>query len=231
MDWDARLPATWGLVALLVIAHLATGCWQWWVGYDDLVDALFMGRSTRMRVAVGGQFGPLVAEGQVWRLWTSVLLHGDALHLLVNAVAIGTLGRVLEPWVGSLRLVSWFALGGIAGAVVTQLSGLLQSDGASGGAFALLGALVVVAWLRRDDLDATDRRMLGPVLWGFVVLNLALSFALPFVNAAGHVGGLGAGLLVGAAWRGPRGWGTGLHALWLLISAGMVGWAVVALAG
>ena len=201
IDLDRPIRATWLVVVTVVAVHLVSALIAWRRGLAGPLEALLLDRSVRTRIAVGGQDRAMVDDGEIWRLATSVLLHADALHLLLNALALLALGRILEPWVGSVRLLSWFVLGGVGGSIVSQLSGVRQSDGASGGAFALLGAAVVLGWRWRARLDAEDRRMLGPVLWGFLALNLVLSFALPFVDAAGHVGGLLVGL--GVAWL-PR---------------------------
>lgn len=170
---------------------------------------MFLDRDLQLRVSVGGQYRAFVDGGEGWRLATSVLLHGDALHLLVNVLALLGLGRILEPWVGGTRFLAWFALGGVLGSGLSHAMGLVQSDGASGGAFALLGAAAVLGWRSRDRLSVDDRRLLGPVLWAFIVGNVLLSFLLPFVDAAGHLGGLFTGLVLGL-WPGDRGglrWG------------------------
>lgn len=204
-DLDSPIPGTWGLVAVLAAVHLSTAAFVTLAGRAPWWAALFLERSVPFRVDMGGQAWGRVAEGEGWRLATSVLLHADALHLAVNAVALFGLGRVLEPWVGARRLLAWFALGGLAGSLTSQAVGVALSDGASGGAFALFGAVVVLSRRAHPNLDAHERRILGPVLWGFLVLNLVLSFALPFIDAAGHLGGLGAGLLLaGVAHREGR---------------------------
>lgn len=229
IDWDAKIPATWALGGALVGVWLATGAHQWYVGYEGLPDALIFGRSLRFRSAVGAQMRGLVAEGEVFRLWTSLFTHASVAHLATNAIAVATLGRALEPWIGAPRFIGWFVVGGLAGAGLTHLVGILASDGASGGAFALMGALAVLAWRRRERMNADDRRALGPYLWGFIALNLVLSFALPFVNAAGHLGGLIAGLVLGATFSAPTravGW-TVFSAVSIAIAA--VGWAWLAL--
>jgi membrane associated rhomboid family serine protease len=201
IELDRRLPATWLAVATIVAVHLASAVVAISRGLASPLGALLLDRPVRMRIAVGGQELSRVADGDVWRLATSVLLHADALHLTLNAMALLVLGRILEPWVGGIRYLSWFVLGGVGGSIVSQLSGVRQSDGASGGAFALLGAAVVLGWRWRDRLGPEDRRLLGPVLGFFLVLNVVLSFVLPFVDAAGHVGGLLVGVAV--AWL-PR---------------------------
>jgi len=209
IDWDASVPFTWAVVVLIAAVHVATASVEAWLGKEGLVAGLLFEREVWFRVAVGGKHAARLG-GEPWRVATSVLLHGNAVHLVVNALALGALGRVLEPWTGGPRLVAWFVAGGLLGSAASVLAGVRMSDGASGGAFALLGAAVVLGWRVRGRLDAEDRRVTGPVLGGFLALNLALSLALPFVDAAAHLGGLAAGVALGLTadvagappWRG-----------------------------
>lgn len=191
-------------MGLLVAVHLVTAVVEWRAGFVPLRDALVLERDLRFRVAVGGQYQPLVAAGEVWRLWTSVLLHVDLVHLTLNVAALYGLGRLLEPWIGGLRLLAWFLAGGLTGSMVAYLAQVTQSDGASGGAFALLGAAVVLGWDLRDRLPGPDRRVVGPWLWSLLALNVVVSFAVPSVDASAHLGGLGMGLVLAGGiglWR------------------------------
>jgi membrane associated rhomboid family serine protease len=160
---------------------------------------LLTGRTSHERIAAGGQYLPMIERGAVWRLWTSIFVHVDLVHLLSNAVALWVLGRVLEPMIGGWRLSAWIFAGGVAGSIAAHLAGHLQSDGASGGAFALLGAAVVLGWRFRKELPTDDARTLGPVLGVFLVVNLVLSAVLPFVDLIGHLGGLAAGVVLAFA--------------------------------
>jgi rhomboid protease GluP len=239
IDWTSPLRATWVLVALMAAVHLVSALAWWAVGREGLLEALLLGREVGFRVAAGGQHRALVAGGEVWRLYTSVFLHADGLHLLVNAVALLALGRILEPWLGWRRFTAWFLAGGFAGSAVSQVAQVSQSDGASGGAFALLGVAVVLGWRERAVLPPEDRRLLGPILQGFLVLNLVLSFALPFVDAAGHVGGLALGLVLalavstGAEQTRTGGWTRMVEGAWIAVYAGIcgTGWLFVGAPG
>ena len=160
--------------------------------------AIVFDRSVQMRVTAGGQYAPLIEDGQWWRLVRSLWLHADLAHVAVNALAIVVLGRLLEPWIGSVRLVWWFVLGGVGGSIASHLMGLTQSDGASGGAFALLGALGVLGWRMRARLGSEDRVLATRWIPGLAIANLVLSVLLPFVDVVGHLGGLSVGLALGA---------------------------------
>lgn len=153
---------------------------------------------------------------------SSVGLHADALHLAVNVMAIVVVGRLLEPLVGSVRLLSSFLVCGLVGSLGSFYLGPAISDGASGGAFGLLGVLMVVGWRRQETLDPHDRTMITRYLPGFVVLNLVLSVLLPFVDLVAHTTGLLAGLLLGAVPVYP--W---LRAIEGLLVTGLLGWALL----
>jgi len=214
-------------VALLVAAHLATGMWDWWSGYDSLFNALVMDRSTRMRVAVGGQLDLNIAQGEVFRYVTSTVLHGDLLHLLVNSLAIVGLGRIIEPLFGGFRLFLSFSSGAVLASMGSHLMGVIQSDGASGGAFTLLAIATLIGLRYRKQWVQEDRRLMGPVLWGFVAINLVLSVALPFVDGVGH----GAGFLVGCVlgWLPPGRWkglDLSVGSLWTTVYIGALGFGV-----
>lgn len=179
--------------------HLWAAVSEWQTGFSGLVHGLLFARDTRFRVSAGGQYGSLIDAGEVWRLWTSVFLHVDLLHLVVNALAIFALGRLLEPWIGPVRLWAWFLLGGVCGSAASYLLGVVQSDGASGGAFALLGAAVVLGVEYRNRLSEVDRDLMGRWLWGFLILNLVVSALVPSIDLIGHLGGLLTGAFAGFA--------------------------------
>lgn len=181
------MPGTWALLCVVSAVHLVSAAWlwsqgaQWWWALGGV-------RSEHARLLLGGQVSPLVAH-EPWRLLTSVWLHVDGLHLTLNLLAIGTLGRILEPWTGARRLWAWFAVGGAAGSLLPHLAGVVRSDGASGGAFAWLCALVVLAWRNRARIDSRDWPLLGPGLTALLAANLALSVAIPQIDALAHIGG------------------------------------------
>jgi len=135
-------------------------------------------------------YGPLVADGEWWRLLTAGFLHGGMFHLLLNMYALFILGRMLEPALGHVRFAAlYFAslLAGSFGAVL--LSPETPVVGASTAIFGLLGAAIVMARNRGIDLMASG---LGPVL----IINLAITFFPGFhISIGGHLGGLVGGVI------------------------------------
>jgi rhomboid protease GluP len=192
-------------------------------------EALVFQRTPLFRERIGGQVAGLIEQGEWWRLASSIGVHVDGLHLLVNLVAILGLGRVLEPWIGARRLVGWFCLGGLLGSLGSHLAGVSVSDGASGGAFALLGALVCLGLDAELGLDSEAAWLLKTPVRLLAGVNLLLPLVLPFLDGIGHLAGFVAGFaLVGI----HRRWGPVALVLDLVAST-MVGvgmlWALGAL--
>ncbi len=205
--------------------HLAAGLRWISEGRGGFLAAFVLSRPPRLRMAAGGGWGPFIDGGATWRIWTSVLVHVDALHLGMNAVAIAVLGRMLEPLFGAWRFAAIAWAGGVAGALASHGVGNLQSDGASGAGFALMGAGLVTGLRHRRALPAEDARFLGPVLGAFIALNLALSVVLPFIDLTAHAGGLAAGVLLGI-WPGTRRTAAldAADRAWVLLSVAICGW-------
>jgi membrane associated rhomboid family serine protease len=132
-----------------------------------------------------------VADGQYWRLLTSTFVHVQLLHILLNMVAIWIFGPTLETLLGRIRFIVLYLVSALAGSVAVYLftPPTVPTIGASGGVFGLLGAALVISFQRKMDIS-----------WLLMLLgfNLVYSFLVPSVSWQGHVGGLLAGLGMGA---------------------------------
>jgi membrane associated rhomboid family serine protease len=136
----------------------------------------------------GALFGPLIEDGEWWRLVTNAFLHGSPLHILFNLLMLWWFGRPLELLLGRGRFVGIFAvsiLAGSAGALLYKPD--VPTIGASGAVFGILGAGLV---LERNRID-----VFGGAALLVVAFNLVFSFVLSYVSIGGHVGGLVGGAL------------------------------------
>ena len=139
----------------------------------------------------------LVAAGEYWRLWTVTLLHGGLLHLGFNMYALFLAGRIVERWYGSWLMLAFYLLFAAAGSVGSFVfGGDIPSVGASGAIFGLFG-LLLTAGRFHHPVDRQSRALVGQ-LGMLIVLNLLLGFAVPGIDIAAHIGGLVAGLWLGA---------------------------------
>jgi membrane associated rhomboid family serine protease len=130
---------------------------------------------------------PGIADGEYYRLLTSMFLHYGLLHLALNMWALWVLGRELEERLGPGRFLLVYLLSGLGGSVAAYaLSPFSMSAGASGAVFGLFAAIFVV--FRRLNRDTSQ-------IITILVINLVFSFSVSGISWQAHIGGL----LVGAA--------------------------------
>jgi rhomboid protease GluP len=138
-----------------------------------------------------------VAHGEYWRLWTVTLLHGSLIHLLFNMYALYLVGPIVERWYGSIRYLVFYLTLAAAGSVGSFVfGGDAPSVGASGAIFGLFGLLLAASRVHHP-IDRQSRALVQQI--GMLILiNLALGFAISNIDNAAHIGGLLAGLVIGA---------------------------------
>ena len=136
----------------------------------------------------GALFGPLVADGDWWRLITAAFLHYGPIHLGMNMLALWWLGAPVEMALGHWRFLLLYIVSGLAGSAGALIaSPTAVTVGASGAIFGMLGAGLVL------EYEATGR--LGGNYLTLIIINLAFTFAVPGISIGGHLGGLIAGAL------------------------------------
>lgn len=148
-------------------------------------------------------------EGHLETLVTSCFLHGSALHLGFNLLALAQAGPLVERSVGPARFTVAYLVAGIVGSLTSALVGwgttTSVSVGASGAICGLLGAALVLGWRLegpRGPLTRAMGRWLGTVIAFGVFATLTRTAR---IDNAAHVGGAVGGMLVAATFkRGVR---------------------------
>ena len=143
------------------------------------------------------QANVVAINGDWWRPITSGFLHANLIHLGLNCFFIFSFGQLLEPALGRLKfaLIYFAAMMGGAAVALLLTDPSVPTVGASGAAFGLLGAALVMARIRRNEQLASQLLMLA-------VINLAISF-LPGISLGGHLGGFLVGAVAGYLVYGP----------------------------
>jgi membrane associated rhomboid family serine protease len=187
---------TWSLLAVTV----GVGISMFLLGQADLWLDLF----ALDKVAL--------AEGEVWRLVSPVLVHGSLIHLGFNMYALWIIGPIVETLYGSARFAAIYLLCAAAGSVASYVfSDARFSVGASGAVFGLFGVLLVADRVHKPALTRGARNLTMQI--GLLIgVNLLIGLTVPRIDNAAHLGGLVAG-----AWLGfvlvPRG-ATMLSSFW-----------------
>jgi len=171
---------TYSLIAVNVVV--------WLFGLLVAPNALLRGSPL---AGIGGLYGPAVAAGEWWRLFTAGFLHSGILHLGLNMAVLYMLGPSLERALGRAAYITLY----MAGLTASSLGALLLTPssftvGASGAIFALMGAIIM-----GQRASGIDPRRSGIIGW--VVINLVFSFVVPGISIGGHLGGLAGGIVAG----------------------------------
>jgi membrane associated rhomboid family serine protease len=137
----------------------------------------------------GALNGYLVADGEWWRLVTSMFLHGSVIHLGLNMLFLWWIGAPVEQALGRARYALVYLVGGLSGSTGALLltNPEAVTVGASGALFGILGAAFV--------FERQRNYVLGGGALTIIVLNLAFTFAVPGISIGGHLGGLAGGAL------------------------------------
>lgn len=175
----------------------------------------------------GGSPLSLVPEeffhGQLWQVATSVLLHSPVGtgHLLSNMLFLWVFGTSLEREEGGGAVLRAYVVGGLAGSAVALVLGLTELVVGSGvlGIFDGLwstptlgasGACMAVAfvWLARHYYEVLNFLFIGPVrgrtlMFVMILIEFLNMLSLSNVSWGAHLGGIGAGLVIGFGWWRP----------------------------
>ena len=142
----------------------------------------------------------VVAQGEYWRLFTALFLHGGYLHLGFNLFALYVLGPPLERSIGTIRFLACYLVSGLAssaGVVVLTEIGLVQIGELIGASGCIMG--VVGAWagflLRHHHAPLAKQRLANIGL--IIVIQIAFDVSTPQVSMAAHMCGLVAGFFLG----------------------------------
>jgi rhomboid protease GluP len=187
---SARLkftPITMGIIVFTAIIFLLQLLSSSLLGYDLPFNLL-------------GKINELILQGQLWRLITPILLHGNILHILTNMYALFVIGPFIERSYGANRFLALYLLAGMFGNILSFLFTAAPSLGASTSIFGLVAAQAVYVYRNRQFFGRAAQPMLINIAV-IIFINMAIGL-LPGIDYWGHVGGLIGGLIF--AWlAGP----------------------------
>jgi GlpG protein len=166
-------------------------------------------------------FKPLaesLQDGQVWRLFTPMLIHFGILHLAMNGLWYWELGRRIEVRQGRWQLLGLTLLfSGVSNVIQYLFSGPSLFGGLSGVLYGLLGHIWLFQWLAPTPAYRMPRGVLVMMLIWLLLCLSGLVSLLGFGDIANgaHVGGLLVGCCSGllGGWLARRKLGTSLRSV------------------
>ncbi len=144
----------------------------------------------------GALIPALVAQGEWWRLLSSMFLHSGAVHLGLNMLSLYFLGSFVEAAFGRGRFLALYLLSGLSGGLAYLYFGgfNVPAVGASGAIFGLLGGVLGYA-LRRGTFSWQNPLIRQLLI--LLALNLYIGFSVPNISNTAHLGGLAGGFAFG----------------------------------
>jgi rhomboid protease GluP len=137
---------------------------------------------------LGLKVNSLIVQGQIWRLFTPMFLHGSLLHIGFNMYALYLFGPGLERFYGHGRFLALYVISGFGGNVFSFAMSPAASLGSSTAIFGLLGAEGVFLYQNRKIFGRQTQKALQQVIM-LAVINLAIGMS-PGIDNWGHLGGL-----------------------------------------
>ncbi|WP_225034798.1 rhomboid family intramembrane serine protease [Winogradskyella sp. SM1960] len=149
----------------------------------------------RELLEIGGNRRFEVMNGEYWRLFSSLFIHGGLLHLFMNLIGLGLGSSLLEKALGSLKLIIiYIGCGTLASLASIYWHENTVSVGASGAIFGLYG--LILAFTVFKIYPDYMRGMTWMLLGLYAGVSLLFGFLGGIDNAA-HFGGLISGFVIG----------------------------------
>lgn len=147
----------------------------------------------------GANYGPLTLSAQPWRLLSAMFVHGGLLHIATNMWCLWNLGRMAENILGRFSFLLVYLFTGISASLLSVLLHPTRvSVGASGAIFGVAGVLISALYFGKLPIPKQHLKATLNSLLVFTVVNLAIGASVPVIDNTGHIGGLVAGLFIGA---------------------------------
>ncbi|WP_277374968.1 rhomboid family intramembrane serine protease [Staphylococcus epidermidis] len=154
---------------------------------------LYLNRFSDVKLLeVGGLVHFNVVHGEWYRLISSMFLHFNFEHILMNMLSLFIFGKIVESIIGSWRMLIIYIISGLYGNFVSlSFNTTTISVGASGTIFGLIGSIFVIMYLSKNF----NKKMIGQLLITLVVL-IVFSLFMSNINIMAHLGGFISGVLI-----------------------------------
>ena len=150
------------------------------------------GFSASTLIKYGASVDVLIKNGEYYRLFTCIFLHGGLLHFIINMYSLYIIGPQIESFFGKKKYLFIYLVSGVCGSILSiAFIHNTISVGASGAIFGLLGSMVYFGYYYRAYLGNVVKSQIIPI----ILINLMIGFMLPNIDNAAHIGGLIGGLL------------------------------------
>jgi len=179
---------TYSLIAINILGYILSAFLS-----QSLIDM-----DIEVLVDMGALFGPMtVLDGEWWRLFTAMFLHGGMTHLLMNMFSLYLIGRGVEQYFNTTSYLSIYLFSGLLGGLASlYMHPASVGVGASGAIFGIFGAMGGFFIAHRDKIEAHTKAFMKEFAI-IIGINLVIGFSIPSVDVSAHIGGLIVGFIGG----------------------------------
>ncbi len=132
-------------------------------------------------------------SSEIYRLFTSIFIHGSIDHIVSNAFGTVIFGIRTEKYYGRLQFLLIYLLSGIASSGFSVVFTRMPSIGSSGAVFGLFGAVLSRVYVTKHHVDGVSLSF----MLVYTAINLLSGLFNPQIDNFGHIGGMLTGLILG----------------------------------
>jgi len=177
---------TIGIICINIVMYIITA-------YLSLAaQGSIFNSDTNVLIFLGAKVNNLISQGQYFRLFTCMFLHGGIVHIGVNMYSLYAIGPMVERVYGKAKYIAIYFVSGICASVFSYIFSTSVSIGASGAIFGLLGAVLIFAIKSKGKTGSGFIRSILSVIF----INIFIGATLPNIDNFAHVGGLLGGMIV-----------------------------------
>ena len=159
-----------------------------------------------------------------WTLFTSMFMHGDIVHIIMNMWFFIIITDNCEHAMGHVLYLITYIISGICGSLLHALSTLIwpflttiPSLGASGAIFGLMGVYLILYYENKFYLPSATGTSMRKVSAGYFIVTYFIAeltyaiyslmdpFSLGSTAHFAHVGGFIAGAIIAGVYKGVKG--------------------------
>ncbi|MFC1840818.1 rhomboid family intramembrane serine protease [Thermodesulfobacteriota bacterium] len=140
---------------------------------------------------LGGLNKFLLINGEYFRITSSLFLHLNSFHLIVNLFTLMIFGNLIEHIILKVNLITLFLISGVLSSFLSIISGqYVVTIGASGGIYGIIGAYLFIRIKYRDLLPSFIQLQQGWILFVIFSINMLYPLIDSNIDFFCHLGGL-----------------------------------------
>lgn len=128
-----------------------------------------------------------------WTFLSANYLHGSALHIFFNMLAMYQISPLITQLYGPYRYFGIYTLSGVIGFLISYVADVRLTIGASAALCGLIGAALYYGRSRGGLFGNAVYRQVG----GWALFILLFGFIVPGINNWAHIGGMASGAIIG----------------------------------